>query len=418
MRTDAQVSVLLISDVDEGGAAIACQRVYLELNRRMGDRCKWAVASGIRHAGVVNGGKWPSFPALVTYEVRRRVFKNERAVARAEHSFNAVNIGKIVHRLNPKLIYLYNIHQRMAFDLVNVFPKDSAIVISLQDMWYLTGYCCYSMGCEKYRTGCKGICPQWKKWEIPTRAADEEWRRRQAYYLENAHRIYVTAPSKWMAKCAEDRFKGAIRVEHIPNAVDTSVFRPLGAKREIRQLLGFEPDRPLVLCGAVRMDDERKGARYLREALARLKQRFGAAFTVAVFGASADGGAIPDAVGLGAIREERLLNLYYNAATVFVLPSLAESFGLVFAEAMAAGTPCVAFDTTACSELVRKGETGYLAELSDADSLAAALVRALEAGDNNPLSHSCREHAVAEYDVRVVGEQHLRVIEHALGERN
>ena len=110
------------------------------------------------------------------------------------------------------------------------------------------------------------------------------------------------------------------------------------------------------------------------------------------------------------MRDPRLLNLYYNAATCFVLPSLSESFGLVYAEAMAAGTPCVAFDTTACGELVREGETGYLAELANVESLVNALERALKAGDNNPFSKKCREFIGEKCDVHKVGKQHLDLI--------
>jgi len=121
-------------------------------------------------------------------------------------------------------------------------------------------------------------------------------------------------------------------------------------------------------------------------------------------------------VHLGTISDERMLNLYYNAATVFVLPSLAETFGLVFAEAISAGTPCVAFDNTACGELVRENETGYLARSADADSLACALGRALKAGDNNPLSRIGREYVVRNYDVNVVCKQYLQVLERVQAE--
>lgn len=407
---------LFVSDVDYGGAAIACHRVYHELNRITGNRCCWAVASSKRQVGAIDVGMWPVFPALISYEIKRRLFKGARSVVKAEHVFCEKNLGHKISLMNPKALYLHNIHQKTSFRLLSSFPRDTPILISLQDMWYLTGYCCYSMECDKYVTGCQGDCPQWGKWEVPTCDASVEWRHRQQFYLDNAHRITVIAPSRWMAKCAEARFHGNINVEQISNPVDTSTFKPVGAKRQIRELLGFDADKPLILCGAVTIKDERKGASYLKEALDRLRRRLRAPFNVAVFGLGAEGGAVPGAVSLGAIHDERLLNLYYNAATVFVLPSLSESFGLVFAEAMAAGTPCVAFDTTACSELVREGETGYLAKLFDVNGLTSALERAIEAGDNNPLTQRSRAHAVAEYDVRVVGQQHLNLIKRVIGE--
>jgi glycosyltransferase involved in cell wall biosynthesis len=75
----------------------------------------------------------------------------------------------------------------------------------------------------------------------------------------------------------------------------------------------------------------------------------------------------------------------------------------------------VAFDTTACGELVREGETGYLAELANGDSLLDALERALKAGDDNPFSKACRELIVGKCDVNKVGKQHLNIIMSSLG---
>ena len=402
---------LLLSDVDEGGAGIACQRVYAELNRRTSHQCGWVVASARKHVGATDASMWPSFPSLIAHELKRRTCKEECALARADHKFHEANIAKIARSLNPRSFYLHNIHQKASFDLLAALPVDTPILIFLHDMWYLTGYCCHSMDCDKFTSGCVGICPQWRKWEIPTRGADAEWQRRELFYSRNTRRIRVIAPSQWMKRCAEARFKGRIVVEHISNPLDTAVFRPIGLKREIRQMLGLDGQKPLILCGAITMKDQHKGFSYLKEALERLRQRLDTQFTVAVFGKDVVDGIVPGMVNLGAVRDERLLNLYYNAATVFALPSLAESFGLVFAEAMAAGTPCVAFDAAACGELVQEGKTGYLAVTSDVNSLTDALERAVKAGDNNPLSRICREQAVEKYDVRHVGEQHLKLIE-------
>jgi glycosyltransferase involved in cell wall biosynthesis len=54
-----------------------------------------------------------------------------------------------------------------------------------------------------------------------------------------------------------------------------------------------------------------------------------------------------------------------------------EGFGLVFAEAMAAGLPVVACRAAAVPELVRDGETGLLVSPRSPAELAAALERLL-----------------------------------------
>ncbi|MGB2983052.1 MAG: N-acetyl-alpha-D-glucosaminyl L-malate synthase BshA [Candidatus Bipolaricaulia bacterium] len=66
-----------------------------------------------------------------------------------------------------------------------------------------------------------------------------------------------------------------------------------------------------------------------------------------------------------------------NAADLFLLPSSTESFGLVALEAMASGVPVIASDVGGIPEVVRHGETGYLAEVGDVDKMAAYAVELL-----------------------------------------
>lgn len=78
----------------------------------------------------------------------------------------------------------------------------------------------------------------------------------------------------------------------------------------------------------------------------------------------------------GAIDRATRLALYAGAA-LFAMPSRDEGFGLVFAEAMAAGLPCIALEATAPAEIVVHQETGLLVPEGDAVALVSALVRLL-----------------------------------------
>ena len=68
----------------------------------------------------------------------------------------------------------------------------------------------------------------------------------------------------------------------------------------------------------------------------------------------------PDAVFLGMRNDDELPG--YQAADVFVFPSLTDTFGLVMLEAMACGTPVAAFRSEAPLAVVQPGVTGCLDE--------------------------------------------------------
>jgi D-inositol-3-phosphate glycosyltransferase len=66
---------------------------------------------------------------------------------------------------------------------------------------------------------------------------------------------------------------------------------------------------------------------------------------------------------------------WYRAANVCIVPSRAESFGLVALEASACGTPVVAAAVGGLRSLVDDGETGFLVDDRNASSYAAPIQR-------------------------------------------
>lgn len=91
-----------------------------------------------------------------------------------------------------------------------------------------------------------------------------------------------------------------------------------------------------------------------------------------------DPAVVPDAPGLikvGPARDVPRLAEYYRAADLFVLPSLYDTFGFVFVEAMSQGLPCIGTDFNAIPELIEEGVNGYRVPRQDARALADRIVQ-------------------------------------------
>jgi glycosyltransferase involved in cell wall biosynthesis len=76
---------------------------------------------------------------------------------------------------------------------------------------------------------------------------------------------------------------------------------------------------------------------------------------------------------VGELPKTELYRLY-NSASVFVLPSLADSWGLVTLEAMACGLPVIVTENTGSSEAVHEGVNGFIVPIRDAEALQEKLI--------------------------------------------
>lgn len=73
--------------------------------------------------------------------------------------------------------------------------------------------------------------------------------------------------------------------------------------------------------------------------------------------------------------ERNNLNKFYKNCDIFVAPSIYESFGMIYLEAMRFGKPVVACNSGGTPEVVENGISGILVSPSNADQLANALIR-------------------------------------------
>jgi glycosyltransferase involved in cell wall biosynthesis len=78
---------------------------------------------------------------------------------------------------------------------------------------------------------------------------------------------------------------------------------------------------------------------------------------------------------LGPVSDKRQLLQWYRQADLFVMPSLRDSFGFAFLEAMSQGLPCIGTRLNAMPEIIHEERTGYIVNRHDPADLANAIIR-------------------------------------------
>ncbi|MEM9804250.1 MAG: glycosyltransferase family 4 protein [Cyanobacteria bacterium P01_D01_bin.56] len=253
------------------------------------------------------------------------------------------------------------------------------IVWTLQDMWPFTGGCHYSGSCDRYKQSC-GSCPQIRG-DRQQDLTHWVWKRKAKAWKDID--LTVVAPGTWIEDCAKasSLFQNR-RIEVIPFCLDTERYKPVDAAIA-RDLLNLPQNKQLIIFGAFSAtSDERKGFHLLTPALQQLSQTgWSDRVELAVFGASKPKSPLDlgfKAHYLGRLYDDVSLALLYSAADVMVVPSIQESFGQTASEALACGTPVVAFNATGLKDIVDHKQNGYLAQPYNQADLAEGIAWVLQ----------------------------------------
>jgi glycosyltransferase involved in cell wall biosynthesis len=305
----------------------------------------------------------------------------------------------------PDIVHLHWVARMMRLETLRRF--NLPIVWTMHDLWAFTGGCYLPGDCTRYRESC-GKCPILDS----TRGDDlsnQVWRRKQKVWQDL--NLTVIAPSRWMADCARKSslFRNR-RIEVIHNALDVAIYRPVD-KRTARGSLALPQEKKLVLFGANQFTKDRnKGFHLLLQALHELAgSKWRDSVELVTFGSPEPVQELGlKAWHLGWVSDDITLARIYSAADVFVFPSLQESLGYTVMEAMACGTPCVAFNQGGVPDLIYHQHNGYLATPFKPADLAQGITWVLENEERRKeLSLQARQKVEQEFAVGKVAERHI-----------
>jgi len=211
----------------------------------------------------------------------------------------------------------------------------------------------------------------------------------------------------------------ARKITVIPNGIFDPRETSLAAPDAVRRKLGIDPDAPLIVCAA-RLEPE-KDVSSLIAAMGKVRVAHPAVRCVVAGEGSREESlreqiratGLKETVELLGFRTDALALI--AAGDVFVLPSLAEPFGLVILEAMALGRPVVATRAGGPREIVIDGRTGLLTPPQDPEALAGAICGLLAQPDyRQELALAGRQRFLEQFTAQRMAAQTLEVYRLAL----
>lgn len=419
--------VLLINTSERtGGAAIAAHRL-MEALKNNGIKAKMLVRD-----------KLSSDPTVVPLDASpllKLKFIWERVVIWAANGFrrhrlfdvDIANVGTDITDLpefrQADVIHLHWINQGFLSlkNLERILASGKPVVWTMHDMWPFTGMCHYSGTCERYCEACHH-CPMLYGGGGSNDLAARTFRRKKRL-MEQADVTFV-ACSNWLADMARrSSLLERKTVVSIPNAINMNLYHPAD-KAEARRKLGLPADKRLILFTAFKTTNPIKGLHYLQEACRLLAEKHPSwrdkLGVVAVGKASNElAGTFPFAFyPMDYITDEYKLVSLYNAADLFVIPSLQDNLPNTVVEAMACGVPCIGFNVGGIPQMIDHLHNGYVAEYRNAADLANGIHWALTDGDYAELSEMAYHKASISYSERSIARQYIDIYNKIISSEN
>ena len=293
-------------------------------------------------------------------------------------------------------------------NLNQIHKLNKPIVITLHDVWFVTGGCHVNFECKKYEQGCNR-CPLFENSYNPIDITQFIFDQKKKLFEDKKLEIVVF--SSWMKEIVlSSPIYSNCNVNLISNGLNTNVFIP-SEKSIARKYFSLPEEAKIILFGGISAkSDFNKGYDLLVECLLSINSKN---IELVVFGEKNKGQSVINGfnvTSVGYLSDEESLALLYSAADVVIVPSRQESFSQVCLESISCGTPVVAFNYSGPRDIIVHKVNGYLANPYSTNDLALGVDWIFsELQKSNALSLRAREVAVDKFDIKKVAQLHLKL---------
>lgn len=295
-----------------------------------------------------------------------------------------ISIKKIQKKINFKpdaVLILFHYRLLTTRTISDLYRwSEAPIFWMLPDMSPMTGGCAYSNECLGYKLTCSN-CPAISN-SLMSNFSRETFMKKIKNLSQVDIKLITFSSPQYCSALSSPIFenKEIIRT-FFP--VDENIFKP-ASKTEVRAKLGVGLTKKVIFFGAADLQESRKGYGFLIEALNMLSKVIDCNNILLLIAGSGGDEALElpfEKISYGYVSFNKLAELY-QAADVFVCPTIADSGPTMVNQSILCGTPVVAFKVGVSVDLVDDGKTGYLSEPGDVYELSNGLKKVLEASED------------------------------------
>lgn len=397
-----------------GGAAVAASRLR-EALRADGEEVTMVVRdkqSDCEQVIGVNGSSRQRLLHKLHFIGERLViFLHNRCSRNDLFAVSLANTGCKLSQLpalqQADIIHLHWINQGfLSLDEIKAIGElGKPMVWTMHDMWPCTGICHHARECNGYYTEC-AVCPFTAS---PTLAAHTLAKKKNIW--EKLNVTFVTCSNWLQERTSHSVLMSDKAVLSIPNPIDTHKFAPLD-QTACRAHFGLPTEKTLLLFGAVKASDKRKGIDYMKAAVQILVDthpQWKEQLELAIFGKSEVEMQALFPVKVHQIPyitcEQEMIQLY-NTADLYVTSSLEENLPNTIMEAMSCGVPCAGFKIGGIPEMIDHLENGYVATYKSANDLAEGIHQLLQHADFAQIKQNARDKVIRSYSFASVAKSY------------
>ncbi|KAA0210399.1 glycosyltransferase [Ignavibacteria bacterium CHB1] len=282
---------------------------------------------------------------------------------------------------NPDVILVLFMPAFLSFkNLYELYSITGAkILLYPMDFAPMTGGCHWMWDCKRYETGC-GLCPALNSMDLYDLSHKNIQFKKK--YTDKTDIELIAVTTKTMQIISQSYLFKSHKVHFNPLIINNKSFQPSN-KKVARKKFNLPTEKKIVFFGAV-SHGKRKGLRELTEALKLLSSQMteeqinGIHLCIAGIANNTDYSDLPFQKTFAGYLKHNDLPDAFNAADLFISPSILDSGPMMVNQSIMCGTPVVAFDTGIATDLVITGKTGYLAKCGDSIDLSKGIKYIIE----------------------------------------